>query len=96
MCCTDDCTLMKLPRRLGSILPRIIAIAGTIRPDMPTMNSPITAIATPSGTAGRLVATTIIRAENGATTRNTRSRPSRSASRPITGDETIVSSPPAT
>ena len=87
---------MKLPRFLGSTLPRFIAIAGTIRPAIPTMNSPMTAIATPSGTLGRLVETTIISAENGATTRKTRSRPSRSASRPIRGEATTVSSPPKT
>ena len=58
---------MKPPRRAGATLPVIRAMAGTMRPELLTINPATTATATAVGTGVRLVTAIVITAEVGAT-----------------------------
>ena len=93
-CCTDVFMLIKPPRYLGSTEDVIIAIAGTPRPDMQTMNNVETASAAASGTRGKLVNNRIGTAAASDINVNTRRFPARSAQRPIQFMLTKVQIPP--
>ncbi len=63
--------LRKLPRRCGCTAEVTMAIAGTILPDISTMNSVSTTIATGRETGGRVVTNRMGTVESDATNVNT-------------------------
>ena len=96
MCCTEELTDMKPPRRRGSMLAVISDTEDTNRPALLAIISAATGAATASPTDGRCVTTSVITAASDTTQRNTGRAPLRSMSRPTSGVLTSVSKPPAT
>ena len=85
---------MKPPRCRASALPVIIAMAGTKRPVIVTMNTLVTAMATSTGSAPRWVNPRTAPDDRTAMTMKIRSRPYMSARRPIRFMENSVNNPP--
>ena len=75
MCCTDEFTDMKPPRRRGSMLAMMSDIALTIRPALLAIKTATTGAAPARPTAGRCVITSIITADSGTTRANTGNAP---------------------
>ena len=71
ICCTEELKLMKLPRKRGSTLEVINAMAGTKRPETKIMNRVVVPIATTAGTFGKCVTNKIGTMEMVAITPNT-------------------------
>src|SRR6185369_14613583 len=82
-CCTDELRLIKAPRCRGSTAAVIIAIAGTIRPDMQIISKVEVASATGNGERGRFVSRKIGTSEESDIMVKTFNLPERSAHRPI-------------
>ena len=59
ICCTEELKLMKLPRKRGSTLEIISAIAGTKRPETKIMNSVVAPMARITGTFAKCVTSRI-------------------------------------
>ena len=87
---------MKPPRRRGTTLEVIIAIAGTIRPPLLSIVADMASNTRARGMGGKLVTVKRSAALAGTTNRYTRSLPKRSAIRPMVGIPTSVTIPPAT
>src|SRR5579872_4718502 len=81
-CCTEELMLMKPPRYRASTTAVIIAMAGTKRFDMHTINSVETAMATGNETRGRFVISRIGTVVVSEVMVNTFNFPARSAQRP--------------
>ena len=86
--------LMKPPRCRASVLPVIIAIAGTNRPDCTTMKTVLAVIAIHSGEAPRWVSHEAAPAASTAMIANSGNLPYMSAKRPMGLVKSRVKTPP--
>src|SRR6516165_7569000 len=97
ICCTEALTLMKLPRWCGAALAEIIAIPGTQRIDVTTMNSVVASNVSATGESGdRFVTRSTGTTQNTPITRNTSSLSRLSATQPVGVIVSSVATPPTT
>src|SRR5262245_28138460 len=94
ICCTEELTLMNLPRWRLAAHEVMSAMAGTMRPENPNIMRVVAVRATVSETGGRLVTHKMGTMEKAASQRKTRRLPNRSESRPTNVMMDNAASPP--